>query len=411
MKLKVNCTCSIVAFMALLPVAVDAKEWFVQPTAKLHTEVDDNIQLVPTNATEAYGFVASMQTKGGVQNDKYSATLGGGVDVYQYWGQRGLDRNNFNLNLDTSYSVSEKHKVGLVAGYISDTSLTSEGASTGLFIGNVGRESINVAPSWSYILSESQILKATYTHEDVSYAASKYNFLSSYQTDSGSLGYTLQWSPAWKYFASVGGMHYQLANYGTSIDNYNLNLGFDYKYSETLSFNFMVGGRYTQNQSQSQTLAFNPAATQASELFTPRITSLSSSALGSLFSIGVEKNYEVGRVKFDYSRSANPTGVGVFIQSDNINANAEYKFTERFKVLLDSTLGFYGSTSSSNKSYNRDYYMVEPKLGWEFNRQTNIVGGYRYRSQEYTASNLSGESNSFFVYINYQWDKIASNAF
>lgn len=393
---------------------IDARELYVEPSSRLRAEFDDNIQLLTDNHSDAYGFIASMSANSGMRTGQFNIALKSGVDIYQYWGQKNLDRENFNIGLLTDYRFNEKNKFGFNLDYISDTSLTSELLTTGFLGGStrqnaqIGRERINVAPSWSYFLSDLQILKAGYAHEEVTYEKSNNSFLNSYRTDSGELSYTHQWSPELQYFVSLGAMRYELQDFYTIIDNYSANLGFDYKYSETLSFNVMVGGRDTESE-----FGPTPGLTPQQQVLLNANQSgiTSTSSLGSLFALGMKKQFEVDNLTLNYTRNTSPTAGGVLLQADSFNANLEHQFTEQLKLMLSGSANFNSSTSSANTSYNRDYYTVESRLGWMLAKQLNLVGGYRYRTQQYDTSSVSASSNTFFVYFDYQWDKIASNRF
>lgn len=386
----------ILWLLLFLPLTVQAREWYVQPNAKLQTEYDDNIRLSTIDAQAAYGFIASMQTVTGMRNEISETTLSGGVDVYQYWGQNNLDRENFNLGLDTRLDLSERQQVRLKTSFVSDTSLTSELLTTGFLTEatkQIGREQVRVTPTWRYLLTETQSLKLDYTHEDVSYDPNA-NFLYDYQTDSASLRYIEQWSAAIQYYASFTGMRYELPDIGIVIDNYSLNFGGSYQYSPTLSFNAMVGARFTDESG-----IFNQAGARDS-----------SSSVGALYSVGMEQQFERGKFKFNYSRDTAPTGRGALLQIDSLNADAEYQLTEQFVVMLTGIANFNSATGPDN-SLNRDFYMLEPKLSWTASPQFSVVGGYRYRAQKFEQPEASANSNTVFLYLNYQWDKFASNAF
>ena len=386
---------------------VQASEWYVEPSANVRTEFDDNIRLLPNNTADAYGFIAGLTANSGIRSEVYNVGIKTGVDVYEYWGQSNLDRQNFNFGLNSEYLWTEKHRLGLEIDYVRDTSLTSELLTTGNLGNQVGRQSLTVAPNWTYALSAAQSLKAGYSHQDVSYDKNSTNYLSSYLIDSVDLTYSHQWNPAWQYFATLGAYRYDLVDAPTTIDNFSANVGADYLYSETLSFNFMLGARETESQ-------FGNAITpeqQALYNFLNIPSATKSSSLGSLFSVGMKKQFEVANLNLSYARNTSPTGGGVVLETDSFNGNYEHKLTEQLRAQLRTEISLNSSTSSATSTYNRDYYGVEPKLIWNFNRQADVVLGYRYRTQNYTATNVSASGNTFYLYVNYAWDKILGNPF
>lgn len=387
---------------------VAASEWFVEPSASLRTEFDDNIRLLANNKTDAYGFIAGLTANSGLRSELYNIAVKTGVDIYEYWGQNNLDRQNFNFSLNSDYLWTEKNRLALNIDYVRDTSLTSELLTTGnLGVNQVGRQSFSIAPSWSYSLSDTQSIKAGYVHQDVSYEKNSVTSLTSYLIDSVDLTYSHQWNPAWQYFATLGAYRYDLVDAPTTIDNFSANVGADFKYSETLSFNFMLGARETESQ-------FGAALTPQQQALYDYLkipSATKSSSLGSLFSVGMKKQFEVASLNLIYSRNTSPTGGGVVLETDSFNGNYEHRLTEQFKAQLSTEISLNSSTTSATTTYNRDYYGVEPKLIWNVNRQTDMVLGYRYRTQNYTATNVSATGNTFFVYVNYAWDKFFGNHF
>lgn len=388
----------LLLLMSCVALEALAREWYFQPQARVNMEFDTNPQLRSVNIQDAYGIINHLDANYGIRSDRYTIVSTSMLDLYNYWGssELNLDRQNFYTDLNGNYQLTERSTLGLATVYRKDTSLTSELLNTGLVQNQVPRQSIDVTPTWRYNLSESQMVKSNYSHESVTYDPNNYG-LRDYDTDSGSITYLDQWTPKLQYLIALSALHYSSPGIRqlneTTINNYSLNVGFEHRYSETLTFTGSVGARLTET-------VIKPIAQATS--------------LGWLFAVGMNKQFEVGNISINYNRSVSPTGIGLFLQSDSFDASAEYRFSERFKAVLSSSVIITSSTDSKNKEFDRTYYMIEPKLSWDLTRQATLVGGYRYRWQQYDQSNnaLGNEalSNAVYVYINYQWDKFATNS-
>ncbi len=298
----------------------------------------------------------------------------------------------------SNFQITERNQVGLDADYLLDTSITSEQELTGLTQKQVDREKFNISPHWTYTLSELQSLQTQYTHEEVTYDDAIGSGLTSYKTDSINLTYIHQWRADTQLFITFGALQYRLTDSDVETDDYSINSGFDYNYSETLSFNFMFGARFSENR----TTLFNGIETIKTD----------DSSIGSLFSFGLKKQFESGGLDISYTRSVSPSGSGQFLQADKFNTSVSHSLTERLGFEISAAVILTESTNDEDlRNNDRTYYTVEPRFNWRFSRQAMLTGGYRYRMQEFDNRNENAVSNGVFMTINYQWDKLSTNRF
>ncbi|BCG63735.1 MAG: polysaccharide biosynthesis protein VpsM [Methyloprofundus sp.] len=370
-------------------VTAHAREWYIQPTVKMQFEADDNILLRSDEKNDVFGFKASFAAISGTRTATSDIDLKTLVDVYHYWGQDNLDRVNVGLYGHSDFQITARNAIGLDADYVRDNTVTSELDTTGLTQNPIPRELFNVAPHWSYALSELQSLQVQYKHEEVRYDNDANTSLTSYITDSINLSFQHQWQENLQYFITYSSLWYRVTDFDREVNNHSVTTGMDYRYSETLSFNFMVGARFSGN---STTFA--------------GIT-ITDDSIGALFGLGFNKQFEQGYFNFDYSRSITPSSIGKLLQVDSIKFASGYDLTRNLGLSLTAAIN---KTNSANDS-ERIYYSVEPKLIWRFNRQLNLSGSYRFRLQEYDSIDSRAVSNGFFVAINYQWDDFTNNRF
>lgn len=370
--------------------SVSAREWYVQPDVTLRLEADDNLLLRVDDSDDVFGLRASFFADYGTRTEASEINFTTSVDVYQYWGQDNLDRVNVNWGEQSHFQITERSKIGLDAAYVRDNSITSELDVTGLTQDPIPRDMFNLAPHWSYSLTELQFIETKYRHQEVTYDNTGVNTsLINYKTDSINFSYLYQWREDLQFFVAFGSLWYQVSNFDRDIQNYNVNAGLDYRYSETLNVNFMAGVRFSSSQSN-----FNGLQ-------------IEDSTIGSVFSLGLQKQFELGSLSMSYSRDISPSGAGELLQVDRFQVNSSYDLTAHLVV----SLGAGVNITDSDNDQGRTYYFVEPQLSWQFSRYMSMSGAYRFRMQEYDNRDGNAISNGVFMSLHYQWDQFSNNRF
>ena len=386
-----------IVFFALYLVSsvANAREWYIKPDFNLRLEYDDNIFLRREDASDIFGLRASFNAKAGTRTETSNIDLSTRINVYEYWGKESdaLNRVDVFLFGHSDFMLTERSSLGLDAAYIHDNSVTSELDTTGLTQTPVPREQFNIAPHWSYTLTERQFIQAGYTHEEVDYDNTANTRLTSYKTDSINLSYSYQWLDNLQQSISFSSLWYQLSDFNRLTSNYNISSGLEYSYSETLSLNFMLGVRLTGT-----TTSFNDFE-------------IEDSSVGPLFGFGFNKQFEYGSLGFDYNRSITPSSVGQLLQVDRINITSLYDVTEHLGLMLTASISKTDEGNNNVRNNNRIYYAVEPKIIWHFNRHTSLSCSYLFRMQDFDNLGNDAVSNSVYMAINYQWDQLSTNNF
>lgn len=445
----------VLLILALLPLPVHAREWYAQPSTSLRTFYDDNLQLRPDDDKfEVFGATFSAKSKFGVRSEVYDFAGDARVDINRYEARDNIDSENFFFNGFGTYNLTDRNQLGLKGNYTLDNSLLSEFDGSGLVQTLVERTTWSIDPSWTYMLSERASLTGSYNHTDVSFADNaSNNFLTSYVTDSATLNYSLQWTERLLWYTSASALRFDVpssTNQQTGVfrtlafdldnggaltaigipaetdftsssitDMYTLQTGIRFNITETWDSELMVGGRWTDATSKSnQTTSFGSVANNfilldPSQINTIKISDDSSSTgLGYLLTAGTTKRFEKSSIGARFYQDVRPTANGVLQQYMGLTLDGEHRLTEQLKLNLTASATQQTSAANENQPsrFDRDAYSVEPKLSWLIDRQMTLSGGYRYRTQEFTANN-SGiqESNSVYFQFNYQWDKFATS--
>jgi len=398
--------------------SVVAKEIYFKPSISIQAEYDDNKMLKTdrfnTIDKSAYGIITRVNAIVGVRSDRYDVAIDNQFILNRYKSDFDLDSDDFNFNLSSDYQLTEKHQFGLSASFKRDTTLTSElgdlGLGTGLVQDNVMHEQWSIAPTWSYSLSNTEFIQASYEHSEHMYAESKLNSFADYTIDMFSTSFTQQWTPLWSNFLSFSAMSFKIPERGegifetdTETTEYSIYIGSQYQLSPTWSASVTVGERFTTTEITFQQPNFNT-------LTFDKVTT-STDVQGFVFSFDLDKQFEVGNANISYSRSTNPQGRGQLEVRDTVNANFNHRFTQKLNLSLNSSFNKITISGREDDNNGRTYFDIRPTIRWSFDKQLNLTAGYRYRAQSYERDDEEAVSNSVTLNFNYRWDKVSTQQY
>ena len=396
--------------------SVQAKEMYLQPSVSLRTEYDDNRRLTTDSALggvdgSAYAVITRANAKVGVRSNRYDFSLDNQFRLNRYESELDLDSEDFIVNLNASYSLTERSQLGLNGNYTRDTTLTSElqDGGTGLVQDNLIRQQWSVTPNWSYSLSDTQFLQASYTHSEISYEKSVRSSLVDYTIDNISLAFTQQWTTSLSNNLTVTAMSFDIPEIingfvksSRKTTEYSVNIGGEYQISPTWSTSLTVGQRFTNTE---ETTNFNFNTGRFEEVTT------SSDVQGLIFSFNLNKKFETGSAGISYSRSTSAQSNGELQVRENIAVNYSHRFTEKLQFSMNASRNETSISGDQTNNNARTNYNVRPSIRWAFDRQASLTAAYQYRTQAFDRSNDEAISNSISLSFNYQWDKLKTQRY
>jgi len=398
--------------------SVVAKEIYFKPSISIQTEYDDNKRLKTDRFDSidksAYGVITRVNAEVGVRSDKYDIAVDNQFILNRYKSDFDLDSDDFNFNLSSSYQLTQKHQFGLNASFKRDTTLTSEledlGVGSGLVQDNVRHEQWSIEPTWSYSLSNTQFIQASYEHSEHMYAESEVGSFVDYTVDIFSTSFSQQWTPLWSNFLSFSAMSFKIPERGegvfessTETTEYSINIGTQYQISPTWSTSATVGERFTTTELTFQQPNFNT--------FTFDKVTTSNDVQGFIFSFELNKQFEAGNASLSYSRSTNPQGQGQLQVNDRVGVNYSHDFTQKLKLSLSGSLNKITISGREDDNNGRTYFNVTPSVRWNLDKQLSLTAGYRYRAQSYERDDEEAISNSVTLNFNYRWDKVSTQQY
>ena len=382
----------------LLAASVQAAEWRIDPTLRFRTGYNNNITLT-TQADKPSSAEISFQPNAKFSRNTEVSSISGtvGANLRRFPEENGLNDDNFNFTID-AFRGLQRNDFRLGLDFIKDTTLETELESTGLVFGRTDRSRQSINPDWTWRFNESTHLNANYTYSAVDYDANSQGYV-----DSRSHTAQLSLNRALNERSTISLIANQTL---TKNDNNvlsrstNLQLGYRYNLSETISASLSAGARksttkYSRDFFLAQVIPF----TQQIKV----------DETGSVFSASVSKTVERGRHALNLSRDIQNSISGRLIEVTTAGSDNSYRFSDRLSAALN--FDYYQSHSTSDVStienIDREYYTISPGLNWKLSRLWTISSNYHFKKQTSNNSEHSAIQNSFAINLTYQWPRIA----
>ncbi len=374
-----------VGLVIVFPGLTNAAQWYSDSSAHIRSLYDDNIRLTTGDHNPVFGMVLAGKIKTGRRTEATDIHLDGGAALRKYSGEKGLDINDFDLGIDATHRT-ERNKFTLNIAIKLDSTLSSEIQSSGLMQSRRRRINKNFALSWTHSLSERTSLKLSHSYIDVAYKNKKNTGLTNYtyQVMEAMLSYSLNQKTVLS--STLTSSWYKGSGSSkTKTRNLGFMVGVNHSFSETFSAGAGVGMRYANTEQ--------------------RLTGTNSdtSDAGYILSANIKQTFEQMTVNGMFSRNILPSGGGALLVTDSLAAEVEYSVDERLSLLLEADFYRNSSTDEDDKSRDRIFFSIRPKVRWRLARRWTIEGSYRYRRQRYDVSGRTADSNMIALTAKYVW--------
>ncbi len=302
----------------LLPGLAQAERFDVTLSTALATDYDSNPALSATAATPVWRYSASPRA---------SLTRIAGPDEWDAQAGIHLERSSNSAvsapRQDPNLSVAWAHALptgsfGLTGGYSEASTRNTEFQQTGLVTADGTQSSTSLSANWSRELDERGTLALNAGYTGVSYRGVS---LTGYNTANAGATYNYVWDERNTPYLSLSGSHYTPDATGAGVvgsDSYNLLGGIQLTRSERLSLDLSAG----LNQTRAQT-----------------------SRTG--WQGGVKLSYlidDLSSVNFNLGRSTTSSGLGGFVQSDQLDMGWTRDLSE--KQSMGANLSWHRSQSA-----------------------------------------------------------------
>jgi hypothetical protein len=342
-------------FLAL-PLDSEGRDLTLNTNLSISGRYDDNVTFARTDPLGDYSSIVNPTLNLDYQTEQSKLNVGADVSFLNYLDQTDLDTIKHNYNFDSDTRISERLKFDTKFGYVRDTLLDSELEETGRVFNLENRDRYSAAMRLRSILTSLSTVGMTYnfyrtnyeqdTREDrdLNVVGVFYERLLNNGRDALSV------NPA-----------YGFRNSDTiESDTYYLSVGWTHRSTEKGTFNFIVGGSYTEESRQD-------------------LEKTDSSGWNA--DINYEIKSENSSFRTGYRRESLYDANDDLLDVDHLYALLGYRFSQRLRFNLS---GNYYSTQSKLEGVdkNTSYFDVRPRLNYYLTEKHSLGLSYRF-SQGY----------------------------
>ncbi len=373
--------CSTIALLLMLiPASAVGQEWRIEPTAGAQLGYQDNVSLVVEDHDSS--FVASaraaVRALRAVQNRSLALRAGLSLDRYT----EVEDKDNTRAFVDVaSMRRSERSNFGLNLNLSTQSTLTSETATTGPTRLNRQQFQLRLRPSWNYLLSERTSLNLSAGYTEVVYDNTAGTSLNNYRAGSLLLGYSFRISERAALSASGTYGLYSTQGVGTESENVGFQIGGEYQFSETLVADALVGLRQTEVRNAG-----------------PLGLSLTERSSGPSYSVGFRKTFAPGGgAEFRAVRELTPSGADGVLDTTSLRGNLRYPIGEYLGLRVGLRAYRNREPSGQRSNSDRTYAEGEAEIEYELSQAWRIRLGYRHRWQDRDAEPGIARANALLL--------------
>jgi hypothetical protein len=375
-----------IALLALAASPASAQQWQSRVTANAELRYDDNVRLTIEDTESS--LVSSLRAAGHAirRTENTSLDIAGGVSSNTYSDASDLDNPAAFVRLDSRFRTERsEYSLDLLAD--TQSTLTSEAATSGLTQVNKQRYQFVVSPEWSYLVTERASVNLGLNYRDVFYEDVSDTPLYDYQVGTLILGGGYRLSERAGLDLRLDYGQFKADRIDTEYDNIGAQLGANYLLTETWSLNFLAGLRRTE--------------ARFTDFFGDRLTQEST---GPTYALNLRKRFDRGGgLDFGATRELAPSGTAEVLDTTSLTFRVVYPFTERWRVGLNAN-GYRNRQPDGESSLaDRKYAQATLRLTYRLQPAWTLAAGYRYRWQN--RDEVPGDAESNAVFLTLAWDK------
>jgi hypothetical protein len=385
---------SALLFLILLPSTVMAADVTFVPSLRSKAEYNDNVSFTRINEKDDYLAIVSPDLSLLYRTELIDVQSRVSADVLRYLDEIDLNTENYQGLFNGEYRLMERWRASGSFAYIKDTTLESELEETGLVNVREDRERYNLGIGLSYQFSELSDIAMNYTRRKTDY-----DFPANVDYDSDAIVFSYNQQLTRKRDSFTIQSYYTRTDSDVSeVDNHGLSLGWSHRFSETLSFEGLIGIRYTKINFilAERQLTFDPIGNSIGLTFGK--ANATDRNWGAVGDISLRKTGEIFSAVVGYRRDLGYSAIGEPIETDKIYCNANRLFTRRLGLKLTGSLYFTRSEGEFTDIDNR-YFDLIPSLNYKITENHSLQLAYSYsRSYDNTLeSNREAERNRVWI--------------
>lgn len=362
-----------------------SSEKLLEASVSTWIEYNDNIFLTTSSHDAVSSLIITPSLSGIIKEQNWQVKLNSQLRINQY-SDHNLDSNGQLFNLSGQYNA-ERNIFSLSVDHDLITSLSTISTDFGLSNEIIKRKTQSITPQYTRFLTKRLVLTLSYSYSNAEYLdiEDDTRFISSYtETGSSALRYNLTEK-------DQVSLNFQAVDYTRQdklgdIQLFDVNVGFDHDFSQTLSMNLAVGVS-RRNSTNLQTTAL--------DFFGTIITipqEINTKTRGSTLNLGVEQLLEVGSISGRVSRSATTNSFGGLNETDKVVIKYDERLSSLWRYAISASYADTISVSAATTSIDREVLFLEAKTHYSLTQDWNMSLSYRYRQRKFKNVSSTGET-------------------
>ncbi len=361
-----------------------SSEKLLEASVNARAEYNDNIFLTTLPHDAISRIVITPSLSGIIKEQNWQIELNSKLRINQYSDHK-LDSNGQLFSLTGQYST-ERNIFSISVGHDLISSLSTASTDFGISSRRVERKTQSVTPQYTRFLTERLVLTLSYSYSDTDYLDDDEDrFVASYtQTGSAALRYNLTEK-------DQVSLNFQAVDYARKdnlgdIQLFDINVGFDHKFSETLSMDLAVGGsRRDSTNLQTSVFDFFGTEIKVSE-------GIDTKTNGATLNLGLNQLLETGSVGVRVSRNTTTNSFGGLNETDKIVVNYDEKFSSLWRYFIAATYENVTSESIATTSSDREVVFLDARMSYSLTQDWNMSLSYRYTQRKF--KNISSDEST-----------------
>lgn len=367
-----------------VPSLAFGERWQIQPTASLKLAYDDNVRLTSVAPQGAFSANPSVAVKAIRTTENSDASLAFGFAGLRYAGLSALDSTNWSLGVDLAHRL-ERSEFRLSSQLVSQSTMMSESATTGLVQVNRQQTQFTLNPGWTYSLSERATLDLAVNYQDVSYKDVQALPLFNYRIGAADLTGTYLWSERLKLTGHLTYGRYDAQRINNAYQSVGIQAGAEYQISETASLAVLAGLRRTRQTFDSLTGL-----------------GLSNDSSGPIYVVKWTNQFEAGgRLSLEVRRTLEPSGSGQLMDTTGIFGHLSHRLGPRWMFVVDFVAYRNRTPGGRLNLSDRRYAGISPSISYELDESWRLLIGYYFRWQQ--RNDIPGDALSNAVFLTLVW--------
>jgi hypothetical protein len=245
---------------------------------------------------------------------------------------------------------------------------------SGFIVQRNRRDLIQVAPYYSYDVSQRYRLDLGARYIDSSYEQNLEGFQQDFQEVALTAGAGIRLSPR-----STLSLRALAAQYETAIDAdaYGAQVMWSTDYSPTSHFYISLGGQQTKPDGRDTDTNI-------------------------IAGIGGRWETQRNRLFLDFTRDVGPVAAGTIVERHQLRFRLNHDISERISSILGARLHRDESIDEQSTYPTREYAAADVGVEWRFHRAFALTATYTYRWQEYSDEPSDASANGFLIGVVYE---------